>query len=237
MKNIIKLGMLAALANVSVHAVTANFGGSSTTSQYLNESGGSTITLSAWEYRPVSTTWRSFPDVTLGRDSLGVGIENGSGVSTAVEGTYQEYLLIDFGGTATGTVSLNSLTLNYPTNNPPTTQPAPPYFKYAWILGTPSGSTPAAGTAPWGVGGGSSGYFTLVQTGATPLSNDLYQFTNITGSGRYLMLGAINGTLNSTNYFQLNSLDYTSVPDGASTLALMGAAVATLGLAARRRKQ
>jgi MYXO-CTERM domain-containing protein len=30
---------------------------------------------------------------------------------------------------------------------------------------------------------------------------------------------------------------YTSVPDGASTLALMGAAVATLGLAARRRKQ
>jgi MYXO-CTERM domain-containing protein len=35
----------------------------------------------------------------------------------------------------------------------------------------------------------------------------------------------------------VTGLTYTSVPDGASTLALMGAAVATLGLAARRRKQ
>jgi hypothetical protein len=73
-----------------------------------------------------------------------------------------------------------------------------------------------------------------VGTGAT---NTFSSFGPIPSSGRYLLLGATNHNAGPESTFYVRTITYTTVPDGASTLALMGAAIATLGLAARRRKE
>lgn len=227
MKNIIKLGMLAALATVSAYANTVGFGGTAYTAplpySITNSSGTGTITLRGYIWDPNGPEW----DVRrLQQDANGVGVVAQGGLNEAVEGTYREFVAIDFSSTLTGTVSLDTLVLNYPTYNPPTVQPGTPYFKYAWVntlpvdaAGTPNGDT---FTSNW-------------NTAATNITGTAFTFSTL-GTGKYLMLGAVNGSLNSTNYFQVQSLSYTSVPDGASTLALMGAALATLGFTARRRK-
>jgi hypothetical protein len=228
MKNIIKLGMLAVVATVSAHAtsVTVGFGGSTLSPlpfSVNNSSGPGVVTLRGYLWDTSVPEW----DVRrLQQDANGVGVASQAGLNQAVEGTYREFIAIDFAATATGNVSLNSLVLNYPTYIQGTTQPGLPYFKYAWVstLMTDTASTPDGDTF-------TSGW----NTAATNITGTAHTFTNL-GTGRYLVLGAVNGTLNSTNYFQVQSLTYTSVPDGASTLALMGAALATLGFAARRRK-
>lgn len=227
MKNIIKLGMLAALATVSAYANTVGFGGTAYTAplpfSITNSSGTGTITLRGYIWDPNGPEW----DVRrLQQDGFGVGVVAQGGINNSVEGTYREFVAIDFAATATGSVSLDSLVLNYPTYAPPTVQPGTPYFKYAWVNSLPldTAATPDGDT-----------FTSNWNTAATNISGTAFTFSNL-GTGRYLMLGAVNGTLNSTNYFQVQSLTYTSVPDGASTLALMGAALATLGFAARRRK-
>lgn len=228
MKNIIKLGMLAALATVSVHATTVSF----TTPQGSTASisnGGVSLTGYIWD--DPNTTWITR---TVASDGTGVGVVGFAGLTTSTEGTWVEFILLDFGGTATGNVKVDSLVLNYPTNNPGTSTPQNPYFKYAWVSGVPSGPTPNAGDDPYTTNiGVFTNYVTLGTNGGT---DDLFTFSSVPGTGRYLLLGAINGSLNSTNYFQVNSVSYTSVPEGASTLALMGAALATLGFTTRRRK-
>jgi hypothetical protein len=225
MKKFIQLGLLAALAGGSIHGATVNFTGSgSAVSSFTPTASG--VTVTGYFYNAGGSSWVS---TNVQSDSTGTGVAGIAGLANAVEGTWQEYLLLDFGGTLTGTVQIDTLVLNYPTNDPtanPVIAPQSPFFKYAWISAAPSGATPSTGSLTnW------------TTAGVAPTApSDLYTFSTIPASGRYLLLGAVNGSLSTSNYFQLNSLTYTSVPDGASTLALMGAALATLGFAARRRK-
>jgi hypothetical protein len=136
--------------------------------------------------------------------------------------------LLDFAATATGTVKIDTLSLYFANN------PSPTYFYYEWLTAVPSGVPASAYPTLANAQDSSSQMTDNTFTGATP---GILTWSSVSGSGRYLLIGAVNGSLSTSNYFQVNSVTYTSVPDGASTLALMGAAVATLGLAARRRKQ
>jgi hypothetical protein len=212
MKSLIQLGLLAALACGSAYGNPVSFTGTN--------AGASSITASGLVVKGFYTTgvnnWNA-TDVT--QDSLGIGVYS-QNANFVVEGEYKEYLTIDFGATATGTVTVNSLVLNFPNTE------TSPYFKYAWISALPAGTSPSL-----------TGLTTNWTTPGTPGTGDLVSFGPLAGQGRYLLIGAINGSQSTTNVFALNGVAYTSVPDGASTLALMGAAVATLGLAARRRKQ
>jgi hypothetical protein len=223
MKKLIQLGLLAALAGGSVHGTTVSFTGSgSAVSSFTPTASG--VTATGYFYNSGGSTWVS---TNVLSDSLGTGVAGVAGLNNVVEGTWQEYILLDFGGTLTGNVQVNTLVLNYPTNDPqanPVIAPQAPYFKYTWLSAAPSGGTP------------STSALTDWNTAGSNTSNDLYSFSNIPLSGRYLLLGAVNGSLSTSNYFQVNSITYTSVPDGASTVALMGAALATLGFAVRRRK-
>ena len=227
MKKFIQLGLLAALAGGSVHGNTVSFTNGTTTaaggvSSLVSNPAG--VTVTGYFSNSGTTAWYG---ASVAQDSLGLGTVGISGLDTSLEGTWHEFLLLDFGATATGSVQINSLVLNYPSNNGTTITPQSPYFKYAWVSGVPTPGNPSAGgITSW----------TTAGTNATPLTSDLYTFSSLPGRGRYLLIGAVNGSLSTSNYFQLNSLTYTSVPDGASTLALMGAALATLGFAARRRK-
>jgi hypothetical protein len=212
MKKLIQLGLLAALAGGSAYGTTVSFTGSSPAASTITASG----LVVRGHFTTGSNTWVA-ADVT--QNSLGLGAYSQNN-NTIVEGEYKEYLTIDFGATATGVVMVNSLVLNFPNTE------TSPYFQYGWISALPSGTLPSL-----------TGLTTNWIDAGTPTTGNLVSFGPLTGQGRYLLIGAINGSQSTTNVFALNSVTYTSVPDGASTLALMGAAVATLGLAARRRKQ
>jgi len=106
------------------------------------------------------------------------------------------------------------------------------YFTYAWVNSPPTPGT----TLP-------SVPLTAVSQTPTPgayttAGSYTFDFSTGYGSGRYLLLGSTDHDPNSPteSNFRVQSVTYTSVPDGASTLALMGAAIATLGLASRRRR-
>lgn len=217
MKQVKILLTLAALAGVSVNATTVSFTG--TNAGAATVTGDDTVTVAtAYVYNSVAVS-NKWSQVLVGQDADGVGVESGNvgGSAFEVEGVWKEYIAFDFSGTATGTVAVSSIVLNFP--NTPTS----PFFTYQWISALPSGNTPSV-----------PGTFNTVTSGISGTGAQTY--TGIAGSGTYLILGAINGSLNTSNMFSVTSITYTSVPDGASTLALMGAAVATLGLAARRRR-
>lgn len=211
--------LLAALAGSSAYAVpastTATFTGSASSQASIT---GSDTFTSAKGFVNFGGTWAAAPLITVSQNANGVGVNSQAGNPTLVEGTYQEFILLDFSGTATGQVQVTNLEMYFPNN------PGSPFFTYQWVsaIPVPFGTTP---TVP--------GSFVNATSG---ISSGLNNFTGISGQGKYLMLGAINGTSGTTNYFAIKSVTYTSVPDGASTLALMGAAVATLGLVARRRR-
>ena len=222
MKPVKILLMLAALAGVSAHAVTASsFNGGPTpsggTGTALTGSDGLVKAHAAYNS---SGIWIGMPIAKIGQDSDGVGVVSNAGSDAEVEGSYREYIVLDFSGTATGSVAVTAVELNFPVT------PQNPYFVYQWVSAVPT----TGATSP-----SVPGSFVSV---TTPLNvtSGLTSFTSIAGSGTYLMLGAINGSFSTTNYFSVKSVSYTSVPDGASTLALMGAAIATLGFAARRRR-
>jgi hypothetical protein len=205
--------MLAALAGVSASATTVSFTGS-TASGALTQT-VAPVTLTGYIRATVPSVNWTQQFVTLD-STLGAGVQSTFGDPNRTEGTWGEYIVLDFGATATGNVSINNLVLNFANT------PGAPNFRYQWISALPSGANPTLS-------------LTDVNSGSGTPPGDL-TYSSFTGSGRYFMIGAVNGTLSSANMFSVKSVDYTSVPDGASTLALMGAAVATLGFAARRRR-
>ncbi len=219
MKQVKILLTLAALAGVSVNATTVSFTG--TNPGAATVTGNDTHTVArGYVYNSAAVSPSpNWTQVQVGQDSGGVGVESGNGGNSAyeVEGTWKEYVTFDFSGTLTGQVRVDSIVLNFP--NTPT---GPTYFTYEWISALPSGSSPSV-----------PGTFTSVTSGIATGSNT---YSSIAGQGRYLILGAVNGSQSTTNMFSVTSINYTSVPDGASTLALMGAAFATLGFVARRRR-
>lgn len=208
--------MLAALAGSTVHAVTAHsFTGSSGPSNSITSTTGNVV---ATGYISLGGgVWMGPSTIQVAQGANGVGVASfGSQSSTLVEGTFAEHLLLDFSGTATGSVQIDSIGLYFPNT------PASPFFTYQWLSAAPSGvGNPA---------------YPLANTVSTGIVSGANTFTGITGSGKYLFLGGIPVSSSTANYFAVTNVSYTSVPDGASTLALMGAAVATLGLVARRRR-
>lgn len=218
MKHVKMLLTLAALAGVSVNATTVSFTGSSTANTITGNDSATIARGYVYNSAAVSPS-PNWTQVQVGQDAGGVGVESGNGGNSAyeVEGTWKEYITFDFSGTLSGQVRVDSIVLNFP--NTPT---GPTYFTYEWISALPSGSSPSV-----------PGTFTSVTSGIATGSNT---YSSIAGQGRYLILGAVNGSQSTTNMFSVTSINYTSVPDGASTLALMGAAFATLGFVARRRR-
>jgi len=227
MKKLIQLGLLAALAGGSVHATAVNFvTGTATGPVPTYSPTASGVTATGYFYNEDgfngSLGWRQ---ANVRANGSGVGVVAINTSDYPVTGTFNEYILLDFGGTATGYVQVDSIVLNFATT--PTGTP-PQYFTYQWLSSAPSVGVQGNPSVPL------TAWTTAPASGTIP--GDL-TFNSIPASARYLLLGATNhaGTANSA--FQVVSLQYTSVPDGAHTLALMGAALATLGLAARRRKQ
>jgi len=209
---------LAALAGASVNATTVTFTGSGSTANTITGNDTATVARGYVYNSAAVAPSANWTQVQVGQDSGGVGVESGNGGNSAyeVEGTWKEYVVFDFSATLTGSVRVDSIVLNFP--NIPTS----PYFTYQWVSALPSGSTPSV-----------PGTFTSVTSGIGTGSNT---YSSIAGQGTYLILGAVNGSQSTTNMFSVTSINYTSVPDGASTLALMGAAIATLGFASRRRR-
>jgi hypothetical protein len=220
MKKTTLLGVIAALAASPLFAtsVTVTFTSGSPslglTSFVGTESPtGPDITVYGRTYDSTQNGWVNSTQTSLVRtNSLGVGVDT-VGPDSPYVTQFTEWLFFDFGATATGNVKIDSITINYS----PSAPPSGVHFNYGWTSALPtSGLSPDPTTE-----------FTYsISTGASP-------YTSIIGSGRYFAIGAVDGGMD----FQVASLTYTSVPDGAHTLALMGAALATLGLAARRRKE
>jgi MYXO-CTERM domain-containing protein len=239
MKSVTLLVALAVLAGGTAHATTVSFasadsgvsgsaynslsfgGGAVTATGFFWDDSGAPINPSVWATTTVRFLTNTPPD-----PAHGVGVTNTTS-NSLVQGSMQEYILLDFGAGVT-TISTIQLYLSNVDNNNQ-------YFTYAWVSAPP-------------VAGATSPAVPLTAVSQTPTpapSNPLapgsytFNFSTGFGSGRYLLLGSTNhaGTPTESN-FRVQNVTYStsSVPDGASTLALMGAAVAVLGLAARRRR-
>ena len=237
MKSANLLVALAVLAGGTAHATTVSFAtadsGTSGTSYSSLSFGSGAVTATGYFWNdgnnpPTTSVWATTTVCYLSNSpanaAYGVGVTNTT-VNSMVQGALQEYILLDFGG---GTTTVDSITLylNSVDNNNN-------YFTYAWV------NTPP-------VAGGTSPSVPLTAVSQTPTPNAFsaagsytFNFSTGYGSGRYLLLGAtdhdaINGPIESS--FRVQSVTFSTVPDGASTLALMGAAIATLSLASRRRR-
>jgi len=232
MKSLKLLVTLAVLAGGTANATTVSFttadsgtsgtaynslsfgSGAVTATGYFWDDSGAPSNPSVW-----ATTTVRYLNTGAG---AGVGVTNTTN-NSQVQGSLQEYLLLDFGG---GTTTVSTITL-YLSSVDSNSQ----YFTYAWV------NTPP-------VNGAQNPAVPLTAVSQTPTpgaytSAGAYTFDFSTGfgSGRYLLLGSTDhaGSPTESN-FRVQSVTFTSVPDGASTLALMGAAIATLGLASRRRR-
>jgi hypothetical protein len=222
MKKLIQFGMLAALAHASALAVpvTATFTGAdqgpSPSLTFTTTDGdvvvyGRTYAASGW----VNSTFTSLVQTHA---AGGVGVESPQAPDTGYlverDATSSEWLFIDFGATSLGGASIDTIFLNYGGFGPPTS----PYFYYGWASSVPtSGSSPNPLTA----------FGNQMTSLTTP-------FTGLTGTGRYFVIGTKAG-----QSFAVASLTFTPVglvPDGASTLALIGAALGAIGLISSRRK-
>lgn len=216
MKKFIQLGMLTALACVSAQATTVTWNSPvSSTGSISATSGSDTVTATGYVLFAGNYTLMSVKDdgSGVGVDSTAAGALTTGQVATTTDGQYAEYLVLNFGGTVNGQAIVDSIVMNF------AGAPNNPYFRYAWSSVAPTSQI-------------SDGSFTTVSSmtgGHNP-----YTASSLSGSGRYLVINPL--TSGGANSFQVASVTYTSVPDGASTLALMGAALATLGFAARRRK-
>jgi hypothetical protein len=215
MKKFIQLGMLTALACVSAQATTVTWNSTvSSTSSISATSGSDSVAATGYVLFAGNYTLMSVQSngSGVGVDSTAAGALTSGQVATTTDGQYAEYLVLNFGGTVNGQAIVDSIVMNF------TGTANTPYFRYAWSSVAPTSQI-------------SDGSFTTVSsmTGSGP-----YTASSLSGSGRYLVINPL--TSGGANSFQVASVTYTSVPDGASTLALMGAALATLGFAARRRK-
>jgi hypothetical protein len=229
MKPVKLLVALAVLAGGTANATTVSFttadSGISGTAYNSLSFGGGDITATGffWDDASSPSVWAATTVRYLATTAAaGVGVTNTTG-NSLVQGSLQEYLLLDFGG---GTTTVSTITL-YLSSVDSNSQ----YFTYAWV------NTPP-------VNGAQNPAVPLTAVSQTPTpgaytSAGAYTFDFSTGfgSGRYLLLGSTDhaGSPTESN-FRVQSVTFTSVPDGASTLALMGAAIATLGLASRRRR-
>jgi hypothetical protein len=241
------LATFALLAGVTAHAVTVSFEsgatsavnqvppGGSTNSPAPNtayasltfNNGGGTVVATGfyWNSGAGTPAWTSTAVrfLSTGPTPYGVGVTE-NGTNPLVEGSLQEYILLDFGG---GTTSVSALKM-YLAAGTPTSQ----FFTYAWLG---SGAQPTDGSLT------PSTPLTAWSTQPTPTFSAAGSYTfdmSTSGSGRYLLLGATDhGGFSATeSKFLVQSVTYTSVADGASTIALLGAAIGALGLVGRRRR-
>jgi hypothetical protein len=223
MKKILTLGLLAALGGVSLRAATVTYSSLITPGQAsITQSG---IVATGYYYESVSPyAWLS-GTVTMNAN-FGIGVRSGASTTNPVQGSLREYVMFDF-GTGTTTVSSISLYLSELSGSPTT------YFTYAWVSGPPTGSGLSSNPMP------PLTAFTTAPLSGTGLTASISTFGPIPNAGRYLLIGASDHhpTNPDLSSFAVRSITYTTVPDGASTVALMGAAITTLGLAARRRKE
>jgi hypothetical protein len=229
MKPVKLLVALAVLAGGTANATTVSFNtadsGTSGTAYNSLSFGGGDITATGffWDDAAAPSVWAATTVRYLATGAAaGVGVTNTT-ANSLVQGSLQEYLLLDFGG---GTTTVSTITL-YLSNVDSNSQ----YFTYAWV-NTPPVNGAQLPAVP----------LTAVSQTPTPgaytsAGSYTFNFSTGFGSGRYLLLGSTDhaGTPTESN-FRVQSVTFTSVPDGASTLALMGAAIATLGLASRRRR-
>jgi hypothetical protein len=244
MKKIIQLGLLAALAGGSAMATTVSFvasgsapypnvasvtGGSGTFSPTTSfdsitfTNGGGTITAKGFiwdDTRNDFPTYDAYNFASVRANGTGLGVATVP-TNNRVDGLSWEYVLLDFGST----VKATEIVLTYYSAPDPNLN-----FTYTW-LSNPVNVGDQTPAVP----------LNLYTTAATSTSGAVYTFDISAlqaGSDRYLLLGATNhGNPETATRYSITSVTYTSVPDGASTLALMGAALATLGFAARRRKE
>ncbi len=210
---------LAALASAaSLNAVTVNFaftaGGSDTTSVVkASNPTGLTATVTAWSTTN-GTSWTQESITQNGSYGMGVRTDNYDS-HTVDNSTRKDFLLFSFGGTS---VDVNSITFGYVDGD----------SDFRWSVGNTNNLS------------------TLFSTGTDVdgVSYDPVTFNINAGNamGTYLLLGAKPDS--SNDRFKVSGLNvsYTvptntpGVPDGGSTVILMGSALAGLGLIARRRK-
>jgi hypothetical protein len=196
----------------------------------------STVTASGFYWNTLTNKW--VVD-NVRSNGTGVGVAR-SPDNNQVNGQLVEYLLLDFG---TGATTASSIVLNYATSPNLDALPAnSQFFTYSWLTTPIVDGTGAAGDVPL------TSYTTNPTNPLTPnLYGTLYSGSvtfdlSSTGTGRYLLLGAsnhdmVNGA--TVSNYSVRSVTYTTVPipDGGLTVALLGASLASLGLAVRRRKE
>ena len=216
MKKLIQLGMLSALVCVSAQATTVTWSTPTSSTNSITGTGSGSDSIAATGYVLFNGNYSQF---SVQSDPNGVGVDSSNGGvltqgqnSSTVDGQYAEYVVFNFSNTLTGNVAVSSIVMNF------TGSATSPYFRYAWSATAPTTQI-------------SDNSFTQVTSTSTNSTSNPYTFSALAGSGRYLVINPI-----SPNSLQVSSITYASVPDGASTLALMGAALATLGFAGRRRK-
>jgi hypothetical protein len=253
MKTVKLLATLAILAGAAANAVTVSFTGGATSAtntvppggavgsptadtpygSLTFTNGGSTVIATAFYFNE-GVTPNKWMDTAI--RFLTASPTNGIGVTQLntnqyVQGAQQEYVLLDFGG---GTTSVSTLQL-YLSAGAQSTQ----YFTYAWLNAgqapTNNSTSPAVPLTAYGTGNVNASAPSPSYSGAGSYSFNMA----LTGSGRYLLLGATNhGGLSAVeSNFLVQSVTYTQVADGASTLALLGAAVGALGFASSRRRR
>jgi len=215
---------------------------------------GTSLTASSyfWSGNPNPNTWQkgsviyftsTNPETDLTANGTGLAATGPQNSNTTVDSGGKEFVLLDFGKVVTlDTVDLYVQTVKAPGKT---------WFSYAWLNSAPtagsstpspvtSGSPTFALTLPflyWDTN--LSSYANATSPGTTFGAAGTYTFDFSTfGSGRYLMLGSSDITAGAPlrSQFLVQSVTWTSVPDGASTLALLGAAIGALGLATRRRR-
>ncbi|WP_414664956.1 hypothetical protein [Horticoccus sp. 23ND18S-11] len=211
---------IAALASAaSLNAVTVNFaftvsGGDVTTVTKASSPTGLTATVTAWSTADNGANWTQESITQNG--SYGMGVRTDSYDSHTVDNSSRkDFLLFSFGGTS---VDVNSVTFGYVDGD----------SDFRWSVGNSNSLSSLF----------SSG------TDVNGVSYDPVTFNINAGNtlGQYLLIGAKPGDTNDR--FKVSGLNVSyserstntpGVPDGGSTVILMGSALAGLGLIARRR--
>lgn len=209
---------IAALASAaSLNAVTVNFAftasGSDTTSVVkASNPTGLTATVTAWS----TTNGSSWTQESITQNgSYGMGVRTDNYDSHTVDNsTRKDFLLFSFGGTA---VDVNSVTFGYVDGD----------SDFRWSVGNSNSlsSLFSSGTDVDGVS-------------YDPVTFNINAGNNL---GTYLLIGAKPSSENDRFKVSGLNVSYTvptntpGVPDGGSTVILMGSALAALGLISRRR--
>ena len=212
-------------------------GSSVTATSYFWQTG--TNPANTWQVGSVnfSTTQGTTNNLTNTLNSgKGIGATGPQNTTRTTDYVGREFVVLDFGATAQlDTLSLWLVDVT-----------TPKYFTYAWLSSPPTTGISPAIPNPVATAGVLQSPFQYWDT-SVPGYNDptpdaflsgygTYNFNfSSHGSGRYLMVGT-SDMENLGSVFRIQSVTYTNVPDGASTLALLGVAIGALGFATRRRQ-